>query len=91
MCFSDRLSCQRFWPNYFRLFLSVIVYELFTIIKSLTLKTANEQAHQWQVDNLRLFLLKVGATVIRRVRSVRIRFSSAFSQQKLFRELMHLC
>ncbi len=69
-CFSDRLSCHSFWANFFWLFLSVIVYEFFRGIKQLLQKTSHEKVRRWQVDNLRLFLLKVGASVIRRVRTI---------------------
>lgn len=88
MCFSGRLSCHSFWANGFRLFLSAIVYEIFGELKRMIAKTSHDEAKKWQVDNIRLFLLKVGATVIRRVRKVTIRFSRAFARQELFRELM---
>lgn len=88
MCFSGRLSCNSFWANGFRLFLSAIVYEIFRELKRMVAKTRHDDAKRWQVDNLRLFLLKVGATVTSRVRKVTIRFSRAFAQQDLFRELM---
>jgi len=91
MCHSDRLSCHRFWANFLRLFISVIVYELFRMIKELISQTGHTEAKRWQVFNLRLFLLKVGASLKRRVRSISIHFSSAFSHKKLFRELMQLC
>lgn len=91
MCFSDRLSCHGFWANFFRLFLSAIVYELFRRIKELIGKSKEEEAKRWQVETLRLFLLKVGASVTKMVRSVRIRYSSAFARQHLFRELMGMC
>lgn len=90
MCFSDRLSCHGFWANFFRLFLSVIVYEFFRTVRETIAQTRHAEASRWQVDNLRLFLLKVGASIKTRARSIRIRFSSAFAQQELFRELMHL-
>lgn len=88
MCFSGRLSCHSFWANSLRLFLSGIVYEFFGELKKMIARTSQDQAKKWQVDNIRLFLLKIGATVIRRVRKVTIRFSRAFAQQELFRELM---
>ena len=88
MCFSGRLSCHSFWANGLRLFLSGLVYEIFGEIKRMIAKTGHQVAKKWQVDNIRLFLLKVGATVKRRVRRVTIRFSRAFAQQELFTELM---
>ncbi|MBN4049721.1 IS1380 family transposase [Bacteroidales bacterium AH-315-N07] len=91
MCFSDRLSCESYWANFFRLMLSGIVYEFFRIIKELIAKTSHSQAKTWLVNNIRLFLLKVGATVVERARSIQIRFSKAFAQQELFGELILLC
>lgn len=91
MCFSDRLSCHGYLANFFRLFLSCIVYELFGKIRELLAMTHHPKAGRWQVDNMRLFLIKAGVSLISRVRSVRVRFSSAFSQKEVFRELMRLC
>ena len=88
MCFSGRLSCNSFWANGLRLFLSAIVYEIFGELKRMIAKTGHEEAKKWQVDNIRLFLLKVGATVRRRIRKVTISYSGSFAQQVLFRELM---
>jgi Transposase DDE domain group 1 len=88
MCFSGRLSCHSFWANSLRMFLSAIVYELFRRLREMIAETSHDEAKKWQVDNLRLFLLKIGATVKRRVRRVTISYSSAFAQQDLFRELM---
>jgi uncharacterized protein YdhG (YjbR/CyaY superfamily) len=90
MCFSGRLSCHSFWANGFRLFLSAIVYEIFGELKRMIAKTSHDEPKKWQIDNIRLFLLKVGATVVRRVRKVTIRFSRAFARQELFRELMEV-
>ena len=91
MCFSDRLSCHSYWANFFRLMLSCITYEFFRIIKELIGKTQHNKAKKWMVDNIRLFLLKIGAFVNERTRYITIRFSKAFAQQHLFRELMQLC
>jgi len=91
MCYSDRLSCHRFWANAFRLLLSGLVYEFFRLIKNLIGRTRYEQATSWMIDNIRLYLLKVGAMVCVRARYLRIRLARAFSQQNLFRELIQLC
>lgn len=91
MCFSDRLSCESYWANSFRLMISCLVYEFFRIIKQLIGKTSHNHAKTWMIHNIRLFLLKVGAIVIERVRSIRFRFSRAFAQQKLFREIILRC
>lgn len=84
MCFSDRLSCHRFTANYFRLFLSSLCYEFFRIMKELIKKCGDANASKWQVDNIRLFLLKVGATIIKRVRRVKICYSKSYVCRELF-------
>lgn len=88
MCFSDRLSCHSFWANFFRLMLSCLCYEMFRQIKILIAKTGHHIATKWQISNIRLYLLKVGATIRNRVRSVTIKFSKAFVFQKLLSDLL---
>lgn len=78
MCFSERLSCHLFIANYFRLFLSSLTYELFGLIKKYIKKTDYEEAKKWQIDNIRLFLLKVGATIKKTVRLVTINLSKSY-------------
>lgn len=84
MCYSGRLSCHRFTANYFRLFMSCLCYEFFRIMKELIKKCGDANASKWQVDNIRLFLLKVGATIIKRVRRVKICFSKSYVCRELF-------
>lgn len=88
MCFSDRLSCQTYCANYFRLMLSCLGYEMFRQIKLMIAKTSHQKAKKWQIDSIRLYLLKVGATLKKRVRSITIEFSKAFPQQELLGELL---
>jgi hypothetical protein len=78
MCFSERLSCHLFMANYFRLFLSSLTYELFGLIKNYIQKTDNDEAKKWQIDNIRLFILKVGATIKKTVRLVTINLSKSY-------------
>lgn len=91
MCFSDRLSCHRFSANFFRLMLSCLAYELLRNLRGLIRKTAHAKAWAWSVQSIRLYLLKVAAQVHETVRRIHIRFSRAFSQQNLFREVMMQC
>jgi hypothetical protein len=84
MCYSGRLSCHKYTANYFRLFLSCLCYEFFRLIKELIKKTGDKTASKWQVDNIRLFLLKVGATIIKRIRRVKICFSKSYVCRELF-------
>ncbi|WP_153632758.1 IS1380 family transposase [Prolixibacter sp. SD074] len=88
MCFSDRLSDHGFWPNFFRLFLSSLSYEIFLLVKEAIKKTGFEAAKKWQVDTIRASLLKIGATIKTTKRKVYYRFSKAFVHQELFRQLV---
>lgn len=91
MCYADRLSCHKFTANYLRLFLSCLCYEFYGLIKSLIRKTKFKQAHTWQIDNIRLYVMKVGAIIKKKVRSVQISFSRAFICQDLFAAIIQLC
>lgn len=91
MCFADRLSCHKFTANYFRLFISCLAYEFFRIIKELIKKSGDKEASKWQIDNIRLYLLKVGASVKKRVRTITISLSKAFVCRKLFCDIVALC
>lgn len=91
MCFSDRLSCHKFQANYLRLFLSGLCYEFFWQIRELIQKTGDQQASRWQVDNIRLFLMKAGATIKKRKRRILIRFSKAYVCKGLFLKIVALC
>ena len=88
MCFSDRLSNHKFWPNFFRLFISSMAYEMFLLLKGKIKKTSFEKAKKWQIDSIRTYLLKVGATIRITKRRVFYRLSKAFVFQGLFRELI---
>lgn len=88
MCFSDRLSNHGFWGNFFRLFLSCLVYEMFLLLKKAIKKTKFEVAKRWQISTIRASLLKVGATLKVTKRRVYYRLSKAFVHQDLFRELI---
>jgi hypothetical protein len=84
MCFSGRLSCRKYTANCFRLFLSCLCYEFFRLIKELIKRTGDKTASKWQIDNIRLFLLKVGATIRKKVRRVKICFSKSYVCRELF-------
>ncbi len=87
MCFSDRLSNHSFWANFIRLIISSIVYEMFLIIKQMIKKTKYLNAHKWQVDNIRIYLLKVGGTIKKTVKRIYIQISKAFVYKDLLSEL----
>jgi hypothetical protein len=87
MCFSDRLSNHSFWANFMRLIISSIVYEMFLIIKQMIKKTKHINAHKWQVDNIRLYLLKAGGTIKKTVKRIYIQISRAFVYKELLKNL----
>ena len=91
MCYADRLSCHKFTANYLRLFFSCLCYEFFRLIKMLIAKTNFVQAHKWQIDNIRLYLMKVGAIIKNKVRSIQVSFSKAYICQNLFLKIIQLC
>lgn len=88
MCFSDRLSNHSFWANFMRLILSSLAYEMFLLLKQAIKQTKNEAAKKWQINTIRTSLLKVGATIKRTKRRIYYKFSKAFPQQKLLRQLI---
>jgi hypothetical protein len=91
MCYSDRLSCHSFKANYLRLFISSLCYEFFRQIRELIKRTSDKQAGNWQVDNIRLFLMKVGTTIKKRKRTLLISFSKAYVCRELFLKIVPLC
>ena len=91
MCFSDRLSCHSFVANYFRLFTSCLCYEYFRRIKELIKKSGEKDAGKWQISNIRLYLMKVGATIRSRVRQITICFSKSYVCRELFCKIAALC
>ena len=88
MCYSDRLSCHNFIANYFRLIISTIAYKFFIYIKQMIAKTKHEKAKKWNIDSIRLNLMKVGATIKKTVRRIIISFTKSYVYQELFSELM---
>jgi hypothetical protein len=90
-CFSDRLSCHSFWANYFRLMLSCLAYELLRTIRVLIRRTPKQYAWRWNMQSIRLYLLKVAAQIKERVRYVIIKLSKTFTQQNLMKEIIALC
>lgn len=91
MCYADRLSCHKFTANYLRLFFSCLCYEFFRLIKTLIQRTTFKHAYKWQIDNIRLYVMKVGAIVKKKVRSMRVSFSKAYICQDLFASIIQLC
>ncbi len=91
MAYADRLSCPSFWANFMRLMTSTLCYEMFRQIKLMIAKTKHFFAKCWQVDNIRLYLMKVGACLKERKRAVTVQFSKAFRYQYLLGDLLRMC
>lgn len=88
MCYSDRLSCHGFWANSFRMMLSCLCYEFFRLIREKIKAKGFVKAGKWQVNNIRLYLLKAGAVIKERVKYITVRFSKAFVHQNLLSKLL---
>ena len=80
--FADRTSCQKWWPNQFRLLLSSIAYVLLETLRRSCLQ-GTEYARS-QVATIRVKILKVGAVVIRNTRRIKILLSSSYPFQSVF-------
>lgn len=80
--FADRTSCQKWWPNQFRLLLSSIAYVLLESIRRQCL--VGTEFARYQVDTIRLKLLKIGAVIIRNTRKVKVLLSCSYPHQALF-------
>lgn len=80
--FADRTSCQKWWPNQFRLLLSSIAYVILESIRRLCLEATDMSRSQ--VNTIRLKLLKIGAVIVRNTRRVQILLSSSYPYQQLF-------
>lgn len=90
-CYSDRLSCSSFWANFFRLMLACLAYELLRHVKIAIKKTEYEKCHTWNLESIRLHLLKVAGYVKTRVKYCLIKLSSAFAYQDLFGKVILQC
>lgn len=88
MCFSGRLSNHNFLANFVRLFLSSLAYEMFLLLKNAIRKTKFDVAKKWQINTIRVALLKVGATIKITKRRIYYSFSRSFVYQDLLRELI---
>jgi hypothetical protein len=88
MCFADRLSNHGFWANFLRLLISSLAYEMFLLLKKAIKATRFEAAKKWQIDTIRVSLLKVGATIKKTKRRIFYLFSKAFVYKDLLRELI---
>lgn len=79
---SDRTSCQKWWPNQWRLLLSGLAYTLMVFIRRVGL--LGTKFSRATCGTIRLRLLKIGAVVIRNTRRVRLLMSSTFPDKELY-------
>ncbi len=80
--FGDRTSCQKWWPNQFRLLLSSLAYSLVEAIRRIALKgTKLAKAY---VGTIRLKLFKIGAVILKNTRRVRFLLASGCPYQDLY-------
>jgi hypothetical protein len=80
--FGTRTSCQRWWPNQFRLLLSSLAYTLVEAIRRIALN-GTELARAY-VGTIRLKLFKIGAVILKNTRRVRFLLASGYPHQDLF-------
>ena len=63
---------------------------MFVVLKKYIKETTDDVAKKWQIDNIRLFLLKVGATIKKSVRRVNKNFSKSYICKDLFQQIINL-
>ena len=83
---ADRLSCQRFRANAFRLLLHSFAYNMVNLFR-LQLPSSVRSA---QIETLRTQLFKIGARIRQTARCVRIHLASGWPFQDLF-QAVSLC
>lgn len=71
----DRLSCERFVANAFRLMLSAVAYNLLRVFREALAGTELETA---SIETIRSRLIKIGARVRQTARRIWVHLSSAF-------------
>ena len=84
--FAGRTSCHKFAANQVRLLLSSFAYTLIQTLRRTAL-AGTELAHA-QASTIRTKLLKIGAVVVKSVRRIVLRLSSAYPLQSLFRTVV---
>ncbi len=85
--FADRTSCQRWWPNQFRLLLSSLAYTLIEAIRRLALK-GTELARAY-VGTIRLKLFKIGTVILINSRRIRFLLAGGCPYKELFFLVAH--
>ncbi len=84
---ADRLSCQRFLANQFRLLLHAAAYWL---LDALRRKLVAAGIERMQLGTLRLYLIKIGGRVSELVTRVKLHLASAHPGQRLWQALSRI-
>jgi hypothetical protein len=82
---ADRLSCQRFFANQFRLLLHAAAYWL---LDELRRRLVAAGIRRMQLDTLRLYLIKIGGRVRQMLTRVRLHLASGHPGQHLWNALV---
>jgi hypothetical protein len=80
--FGTRASCHTFLANWLRLLLAALAYTLIQRLRTIAL-AGTELAHA-QAATIRVKLLKIGASVIRNSRRIRILLASHHPERETF-------
>jgi hypothetical protein len=83
--FAGRTSCHKFVANQVRLLLSSFAYTLIEALRRTAL--AGTELARAQAGTIRTKLLKIGAVVVKSVRRIVLRLSSAYPLQTLFQQV----
>ena len=81
---ADRLSCQRFLANQFRLLLHAAAYWLLDVLRS---KLVASGIERMQLDTLRLLVIKIGGRVRQLLTRVKLHLASGHPGQRLWQAL----
>jgi hypothetical protein len=80
--FADRMSSHYFQTNWFRMLMSTFGYVLIDVLRQIGLK--NEKMRKSYCGTIRLQLLKIGAVITRKTRSIKFMMNSNFPLKDLF-------
>jgi hypothetical protein len=81
---AERLSCQRFLANQFRLLLHAAAYWLLDVLRN---KLVRSGVERMQLDTLRLVVIKIGGRVRQLLTCVKLHLASGHPGQHLWRVL----
>jgi hypothetical protein len=84
--FSDRTSCHHWWPNQFRLLLSVMAYTLVYRLRRLALH--GTELGSAQVNTIRTKLFKVAAVVVQNTRRINFMLPSRYPHRDQFEKAL---